>query len=532
MTTWRDRRSAVFEMKAAESGRELRPRMTQLKVKLRGSATSMTTSEAENSMSDATPARAFISYAWSTPAHQAWVIDLAQRLMHDGIEVVLDRWDLKPGHDAHAFMEQMVTDPTVTKVIMVCDRTYAEKADGRSGGVGIESQIISPELYGKTTQDKYAAVITEVDPDGKPYIPVFYRGRIYFSFETADRFETAYEELLRWLANKPQFVKPKLGILPAHIASGAAVSSAVAARARRAEDALRNDRPTAIGALREFVETLKSELAQIKPSEEPETVRGDNVMAGFAQARPFIRNFQDVALAVLRYAPSPGAADELFRGLEVLTDVMVRPEAYGRFSDEDQDVQKLAVGEMFLTTIALALREERFDVALRGVSRTYVTLDEHPVQRSAVDFRTFQRDAPSLKRRMSALGQDRSEPRAVLYHDDYQGHALSLEDLMQAELILFLRSRLKGRRGDSYSFWYPETLVYANRRSHPLALFARAESAEVFAKLAPILGVPSVEAFQGFIAALEADPQRNLHSGFFRPSLPKLTNADYLATMV
>src|SRR5450631_3686414 len=46
------------------------------------------------------------------------------------------------GHDSIAFMEKMVTDPTVEKVIIVSDRVYAEKADGRRGGVGTEAQII------------------------------------------------------------------------------------------------------------------------------------------------------------------------------------------------------------------------------------------------------------------------------------------------------------------------------------------------------------------------------------------------------
>jgi len=34
--------------------------------------------------------KVFISYSWSTPEHEEWVINLAQRLVSDGIDVVFD----------------------------------------------------------------------------------------------------------------------------------------------------------------------------------------------------------------------------------------------------------------------------------------------------------------------------------------------------------------------------------------------------------------------------------------------------------
>ncbi len=63
--------------------------------------------------------KAFISYSWSSPQHEQWVISLATELRASGVDAILDKWDLKEGHDAVAFMETMVTDPEVTKVILV-----------------------------------------------------------------------------------------------------------------------------------------------------------------------------------------------------------------------------------------------------------------------------------------------------------------------------------------------------------------------------------------------------------------------------
>lgn len=57
----------------------------------------------------------FISYSWSDSTHEQWVIELATELRESGVDVILDKWDLKEGHDAVAFMEKMVTDPEIKK---------------------------------------------------------------------------------------------------------------------------------------------------------------------------------------------------------------------------------------------------------------------------------------------------------------------------------------------------------------------------------------------------------------------------------
>jgi hypothetical protein len=121
----------------------------------------------------------FISYGWSNPTHEQWVIDLANELTESGVHVILDKWDLKEGHDSVAFMEKMVTDPQITKVAMICDEIYAAKADGRSGGVGTETQIISREVYENQEQGKFVAIIPQRDAQGKAYLPTYYKSRIY-----------------------------------------------------------------------------------------------------------------------------------------------------------------------------------------------------------------------------------------------------------------------------------------------------------------------------------------------------------------
>ena len=74
-----------------------------------------------NASAKATMPKVFVSYSWTSGEHQRWVLDLATALRENGVDAILDKWDLKEGHDAIAFMERMVTDASVEKVIIVLD---------------------------------------------------------------------------------------------------------------------------------------------------------------------------------------------------------------------------------------------------------------------------------------------------------------------------------------------------------------------------------------------------------------------------
>ncbi|HAV16093.1 MAG TPA: hypothetical protein DCW91_02320 [Acinetobacter nosocomialis] len=159
---------------------------------------------------DRTP-KIFISYSWSS---DCLVVPLAERLVSHGVDVVLDKWDLKEGQDKYAFMEQCVNDPDITKVLIICDKKYADKANARTGGVGDETVIISGEVYGQMKQEKFIPVIAECDEEGKPYVPTYIKSRIHINLSDEEKYEEEYEKLLRNVYEKPLYSKPKLGTRP------------------------------------------------------------------------------------------------------------------------------------------------------------------------------------------------------------------------------------------------------------------------------------------------------------------------------
>lgn len=168
-------------------------------------------------MDDITVPKVFISYSWSTPQHEDWVLNLAERLVSDGVDVTLDKWHLKEGHDKYAFMESNVKSDGINKVLIILDKQYTEKANFRTGGVGTETQIISPSIYSDVSQEKFIPVVAEVDEEGKPFLPTFIESRIYIDLSDKSNFEDEYEKLLRNIYQRPANKKPKLGKPPSYL---------------------------------------------------------------------------------------------------------------------------------------------------------------------------------------------------------------------------------------------------------------------------------------------------------------------------
>ena len=116
----------------------------------------------------------FISYAWGTKKYQEKVMAFATRLRAEcGVDVVLDKWSMVAGNDTYAFMERMVNDETIHYVLLLLDKNYAEKANDRKGGVGAETQILSPEVYKKTEQTKVVPIVFQCGENGEIYKPTW-----------------------------------------------------------------------------------------------------------------------------------------------------------------------------------------------------------------------------------------------------------------------------------------------------------------------------------------------------------------------
>jgi len=209
--------------------------------------------------------KVFISYSWTSDEHNEWVAELGEKLMSDGIDVILDQWSLEDGHDVNAFMEKMVSDASVKRVIVVSDAMYSAKADARKGGVGTETQIISKEVYESVDQNKFIPMVRERDERGKACLPIFLQSRKYIDFSSHDLFADSYDQLVRNIYERPKKRKPTLGSSPKHIFEDESVVVTSAQKANR---------------FRHFVETGKG-----------------NPSAAFEDfSQEFLRNFEELRI--------------------------------------------------------------------------------------------------------------------------------------------------------------------------------------------------------------------------------------------
>lgn len=155
----------------------------------------------------------FFSYSWDNDEHRFWVLKLASELIKNGIDVLIDEWNLeKYNNDLHLFMESGIRN--ADKVILICTPKYAEKANERKGGVGVENTIITGEFYDKSKENKFIPIVRKFDKKLTESLPSYLKTKFSIDFSDDKEFLKNLEELERKILNIPRYKKPKLGSLP------------------------------------------------------------------------------------------------------------------------------------------------------------------------------------------------------------------------------------------------------------------------------------------------------------------------------
>ena len=154
--------------------------------------------------------KVFISYSHDSPEHRRWVSELGAKLRHNGVDAILDQWDLGPGDDVTRFMERGITDSD--RVLVVCTDQYVRKANAAEGGVGYERMIVTAQLVQDLGTNKFIPVIRQAS--GQEKMPTFLGTRLYIDFRNEGQFESEFDKLIHELHRVPVIEKPPLGKNP------------------------------------------------------------------------------------------------------------------------------------------------------------------------------------------------------------------------------------------------------------------------------------------------------------------------------
>ena len=155
--------------------------------------------------------KVFISYSWESKEHSEWVNSLADKLLADGIEAIIDSYDVIPGDRLPEFMESSIKDSDY--VIIICTEEYKRKANNREKGVGYESHIISAELYNNHNDRKFIPIIRQGELNTA--IPTYLDGKLAIDLRGNPYNETSYKDLIASIFKVKK--KPKVGIRPDYL---------------------------------------------------------------------------------------------------------------------------------------------------------------------------------------------------------------------------------------------------------------------------------------------------------------------------
>lgn len=424
----------------------------------------------------------------------------AERLLSDGVDVILDQWSLAEGQDKYAFIEQMVTDPSVSHVLVFSDRMYAEKANARRRGVGTESQIISRQVYEKADQTKFIPLVSEIDDEGNPYLPEFPKSRIWIDFSSNEAVNANWEQLIRALHGKPLHEKPAVGDVPSYLKhDDSRTALPTLGKLASLRDALMNSKPSAGSLRQEFLALAISyaEEFRIRSELSAEELEA-RVEADLRSLLPLRDQLVDWVLLECEVGNGKELASTLRAALEAVLVLKYRPPDINRWNESWFDAHGLFVYEFALYLIAALIKSEQFE-ALGELLRTAYLLPDTAIYNddnfSRID--VFDTHSQVLMAKNERAQHHRISPIADLLKERATRSDLTFKDIMQSELLVFVSTML----GDN-AYWFPKTLVFANRARFPL--FILASRHREFENLAYVLRVANADELRNkFKAGLE-----------------------------
>jgi hypothetical protein len=483
--------------------------------------------------------KVFISYSWTTPRHELWVLKLAEDLSESVVDVILDKWDLAEGADKYHFMEKMVNDPSITKVLLICDRAYSEKANQRRAGVGNETQIITPEIYEQVDpsarEQKFIPIITERDENGNPFIPAYLKSRMYIDMSDPTRQADAFEQLVRCIYGKPQYQRPPLGKTPpAYILAEEKKSLGTNARFRHAIDAVKFNKDYALGAIEDYFTTFAENLEEFRIEPEKDKPFDELVVESVASFLPYRDEAVELFLAIARYRTDLEAYSFVHRFFESILPYFYKPATVTSWQDCYFDNFKFITEELFIYAITAFIKHNRFDGANELLEQGYYPPKNFPYRDnnlSLFSYPIFNSHLESLRVRKQRLKLNRISLKADLIKERALRLDITFEDLMQTDFLLYIRDELTREKGEWSSFsWYPETLVFAENHYSPFEIFLRATSKKYFTNMKKILSVDSPESLVQLVNELYSDERKLPRWEFGRFSPKLLMNPEKIAT--
>lgn len=461
---------------------------------------------------NALPPKVFISYSWTSTAHEDRVLDLATRLTKDGVHVILDKWDLAPGHDVFVFMEKMANDPDVKHVLLICDRSYAEKANARAGGVGVEASIASAKVYGKADQNKFIPIVFEKNEDGTIAVPHFVSTRIYIDLSSDGMFAGGYESLLRLIFDKPARQRPAIGKPPSFLAATSSISPATLL-IRGSSNLSDRSAGQAASLAKKQCDSLLADFRAQRLLTPPEGEIDEIILAKIQELKPL----RDVAIDWIRevvdVCSSSQAVSVLAKFFEELITISNWPMEVSSWEAWRADHLAFVARELWLYTIAILIDHRKGDLIsdflayplCSTINREFKPCSYHSIDRHLMSLEQVANSKKETKR-ISVL--------ADLVKERADRVDISFDMLAEADFVLCLRD-ITSVSSNQQRWWFPRLLVFVVHHPSPLPLFVRWRAGQWPQGIPALLATPSREEILRVIRKKQ-EVLRNYHFDFWQ----------------
>lgn len=419
----------------------------------------------------------FISYAWGSEENQQRVIEFATSLAQYGIDVELDKWSLKEGNDTYAYMEQMVSNNDITNVLILLDENYMKKANERKGGVGTETQILSPEIYEKTKQEKFIPIVFSRGANGEICKPSFLKGILHFDLSQDDKYASEFERLVKRLYGVEIFKKPEIGKQPSWLFEEKQVINAKIAFSSifnaKSDIEKQYEIRQALSKIKNDISAVFSEM----------NIEETNIIDSYKNTHVF----RDTVLSLIvscQWSNNFGA--EISSFFEELKNEKLDDNVCGKLKDT-------LVHEMFVYAVAMLLKAQNYQTLGYVLNKTYFPEGFYEEPRS---FQIFYINNDFLDSVVSKRdGKRYYSGTSQLWIECINLDYLTRNEFVGADDLLYNVAIFGSNYLDKWWAWFPVSYIYDNSNTIINHIRRRLSSREFVEKIRVVFGYSDSESF-------------------------------------
>lgn len=387
---------------------------------------------------------------------------------------------MEEGNDLYAFMEKSVIDPTITNVLILLDPQYKEKANGKKGGVGTETQIISPAVYNKVEQTKFLPIVFEREKNGDVPVPQYLASRLYFDLSQRENYDVEYKRLVKKLYGIEIIKKPEKGKRPVWLNEEISIST----KTRVEFKDLENKQPDDVqkNKFRGYLNFIKSEILNFKNTKSLHEITAKEYISLYDNTK-IIR---DKFLELIKYR---NYISEYYKEIAIFLEG-IHCEVNKKGGEEKIILQTL-LHEIFIYIIAVYLKNREYKAVYYTLGKTYFENEYYGFEDQ--NFNIFYKYNENLDKAMCKINEKNYYSGTAEYWiNNINIDICNKNDFIFADILCYNASifieNYKNRA------WFPLTYCYGNELFKQFSICLK--SREHLSEAIQIFGFKEIENFK------------------------------------